>query len=101
MENCQNKAAWALSIRKNQPQEEQARIFYETYRISLSKEEEFKQTIEKLRRDCDSKDKKINILNMDYASVKNKLQKFKNALQYEITDKPFASKVPKASECNT
>ena len=45
----ENKALWANSIKRTQPIDEQAKVFFESYRIQLTKEEEMKEKIERLR----------------------------------------------------
>jgi hypothetical protein len=61
-------------VRKEQPVQEQANIFYESYRIILVKEDAYKTRIEKLRKDNKVLTDKNEIMEAEYAYVKKKCQ---------------------------
>ena len=44
-----NKAHWANTIKSSQSEEDQAKIFYDAYRLQLAREEDFKDKINELK----------------------------------------------------
>lgn len=51
VENSSRNFEWANKVRKTELPQRQAEIFYQTYLIQNAKEDTYKQTIEKLRKD--------------------------------------------------
>ena len=60
-----NKVEWANTIKQTQSEAEQAKIFYDAFRLALGKEEEFKETINTMRETINDQKTKIMVLTMD------------------------------------
>ena len=65
---------WATQVRQQQPVEQQATIFYESYRIVLVKEDAYKTRIESLRKENKKLIDQKEFLEADYAYLKKKCQ---------------------------
>ena len=66
----ENKVQWANSIRRTQSADEQAKLFYETYRLQLTKEEDWKDKIEALKQSLKDQERKTMLLEMTLADKK-------------------------------
>ena len=77
----ENKAQWANSIRQTQPLEEQAQLFYETYRIQLAKEEEWKDKIEGLKTSKKELERKVMLSDISLQDKRKQCEKLKAQLQ--------------------
>ena len=76
----ENKALWANSIKRTQPVDEQAKVFFESYRIQLTKEEEMKDKIERLKQSLKEQERKTMLLEMTVADKKKYCEKLRKEL---------------------
>ena len=70
----QKSVNWAAQIRKNQSLDQQAQIFYESYRIILVKEDGYKERINNLRAENEKLQKYKMASEADYQYLKKKYQ---------------------------
>lgn len=70
----QKSVDWAAQIRKNQSLDQQAQIFYESYRIILVKEDGYKERINNLRVENEKLQKYKMASEADYQYLKKKYQ---------------------------
>ena len=80
-----NKAHWANTIKSSQSEEDQAKIFYDAYRLQLAREEDFKDEINELKDLLKEQETKIMLLNMNVSDAKKKSEKLKQKLQQQNT----------------
>ena len=78
-----NKAHWANTIKSCQSEEEQAKIFYDAYRLQLAREEDFKDKINEMKDQLKDQETKLMLANMNLTDAKKKSEKYKQKLQQQ------------------
>jgi len=74
------KISWAINIRNTQTIEEQAKVFYESYRIVLSKEDYYKQEMRTLESELRQKEEELNLK----TKVGNQVDQENARLRYQM-----------------
>ena len=72
MSRVAQSSQWAKNIQKKESIEQQARIFYESYRIILVKEESYKEKINNQKQEIDMMAKEKVQVESDYDYLKKK-----------------------------
>lgn len=65
---------WATTVRQTQPIDQQANIFYESFRIILVKEDAYKSRIQTLKNENEKLNNSKMVLESEYAFVKKRCQ---------------------------
>ena len=77
LKNTENKSQWATTIRQTQSIEEQARIFYESFVVLLSKEAKCKADLRAVMDQVEQKARQTKIFKDDYDKVKKQYTELK------------------------